>query len=255
MGAQFLQTDPPWIQYDDTGIASRLRSYRQGVDPTLLLEPGERIGLLGTDALHWTFAYRTLPATGTTRIGATIASGHLADRQGCLRATSATMPRASVTVCRDRLDHPQMPDNQDIAYAVTICDAGTCNASSVTGIDQRFGDRFAIDVTNASGMGCVTIQSATNVSVVAGSTDADVVSWAPLGASMCVSAPLARSGIAVSNTETLPAYFFRLRQSDDGATEQVLGASDLTVVSEPSMPVSQELEMPAPTLLVDASSG
>jgi hypothetical protein len=256
LGAQFLQTDTPWVAYQDTGIAQRLRSYRPNVDPKLLTEPGDRLGLLGTDTLHWTFAYRTRPETANTRIGATISSGHLADRQGCLRAESATMPRASVTVCRDRLDHPQMPENQDIVYAATVCDAGACTTQSVSGMDQRFGDRFALDVSNANGMGCISIQAASSIASVKKPTDVDAVSLSALGAPLCVHAPLVRMGIAVSNAETLPAYFFRATEVDDSGTEATLKASDFeSVISEPVNPVSQEADKPSPMLLLDATTG
>lgn len=46
LGAQLLQTDSPWSQFDDLGPAIPLRSYRAGDAPSLLREPGNRSLLL-----------------------------------------------------------------------------------------------------------------------------------------------------------------------------------------------------------------
>ena len=166
------------------------------------------------------------------------------------------MPRASVTVCRDRLDHPQKPENQDIAYAATVCDAGVCMTQTINGIDQRFGYRFALDVANVNGVSCVSIQTGTAIASVTNLSDAGAVSLSPLGSPLCVHAPLVRVGLAVSNAETLPAFFFRATESDDGGTEAPLKASDFeSVISEPVSPVSQEADTPAPMLLLDATTG
>jgi len=147
-----------------------------------------------------------------------------------------------------------MPDNQDITYAVTTCDAGVCATANVPGIDQRFGDRLAADVSNANGTGCVAIESATDIPSVARASDAGALSLTAVGAPICVSAPLVRIGLAVSNADTEPAFFFRVRESDDGAAEQALRASDFEAVSAPVTPASQEPDVPAPASIVDASS-
>ncbi len=238
LGTQLLQTDSPWVQYDDEGPSQPLRSL-PAFSAGAMVEPGTRL-VLGPGAPgERVFAY-ALETASTTAWETAVSSGVDVSRVGCLRAASAIAgDDASVTVCRTKIPASRgatpgisaggMPDAERVIVTVAICRAGSCTTGTYPSTDPAEGGpgdllRIEVSAGGDGGASCVRVRSAATAG-----TDL-VPSWVDLGAPACFAAPLPYQGIATPASAS--GSFFGTRHERGGATKDARAADFDGVVAE-----------------------
>jgi hypothetical protein len=250
LGAQLLQTDSPWSQFDDLGPAIPLRSYRAGDAPTLLREPGNRSLLLPSTLGARVFAWTMQPANqADTELESTIASGSSSEAVGCLRAAAGLGQgnEISLTVCRAKVsalrtsNEPGDPNSETVIASITQCANGSCSTvdhPSAGGHDAS-GDLLQLEVKARGSGSCATASVASSID------RSRKPVWLALAPAFCTNAPLVYQGLSrfssANEASTAPAYFTGTRR--DGID---VISSDFTVTSEPAYAAPS----PTPGLLV-----
>jgi hypothetical protein len=240
-GAQYLQTDSPWLRFDDRGPAQPLRPLKVGDLPEAapIEEPGERIFVSRTGAgAGYTFDWLAAPSSGaavwetlpsTTRPSPNRSYPNPRSPRGkaCLRAEGSG---SSIALCR-------RTDDKEFAVISVETERGgristrtfRAGARSSNGI----GDQLRLEVEpREGGRSCAEAYSASEIGAD-GSP-----SWKRL-AGECFEARLERQGVSAKDGDVL---FVRTRLNGAAVSGAALQApqpgsgyalADLTVPSAP----------------------
>lgn len=226
MGMHILQTDEPWIAYDDHGPEAPLRAFNPQAVKDPMKEPGQRLRLRpAADAQSGVFAYVKSDADST--LETTVSAGIAPASVGCVRAaTSADGTAAtSLTLCRKVLPNILGPAATGMTLTLSTCQNAACTSEDFMAQDGTLGgpgDILSMQVESAGENSCVTFKSARL-------TDEKLAPiFATLGDKHCVMGPLPYRGIMRAGTadSTQPVYFFHT--TSQGVS---LGASNFSGVS------------------------
>lgn len=231
LGAQLLQGDSPWVQYDDHGPSHPLRDLSGKFGLDVMKEPGSRLALGPGEAGERVFAY-AVEMDGDTAWETTVSSGADATRVGCLRAaTTLGADEGSITVCRakipaDRDAGAGAPDAERAVVRVTACQGGACATTEHPSKDPAAGgpgELLRLEVSaGAGGTTCVRVRSASGA-------DKDLVpTWEDLGAPTCFPGSLRYQGLATPSM----SWFFGTRHERADAGVEVTGSVFAGVVAE-----------------------
>ncbi len=237
-GAELLQTDLPWSQYDDLGLATPLRSFRAGDAPSLLREPGNRAELLPPQGADRVFAYQQL-STSSTNLESLIAAGASASPIGCLRAASALGQggETSISLCRAKIESAERTqvdagklEAETVDAVLTECAAGACTTTTIAsaGGPDAPGDLLQLSLAaDGRGGSCATPRAASAID-----PQTFAPTWTDLAPAFCPGALLGYQGLAreaASDGSGAPVLFTGTRRDGD----DLLPAS-LTAVLEPA---------------------
>ncbi|MBI3555077.1 MAG: hypothetical protein HY074_02285 [Deltaproteobacteria bacterium] len=205
-GFQMLQTDYPWIQFDDRGVTQPFRPIHPELFPdrTQFDEPGDRIGFkrigAGTGfamaelrATETNDDWETLPSTTRPSPDGNLPNAAWVRGKGCLRLANATN---SFNVCRQTFDgkwNISKPVGEDAIVTVESVVNGRVQKTRrfVSGSNKSngVGDQLRMSVTRRAGLTCVAAFSASQLDL-AGRPD-----WQWLTA-RCFNGQLDREGLS-----------------------------------------------------------
>lgn len=209
-GLQILQTDTPWLSYQNRGPQLPIGALSAAI-PESELRESSNIVVLGAegDPQQEEFASTRADLKSSATWEAVVSSGPSPSRIGCLRAASARESAAenSVSLCREVLPGDAGPDAAGQILRVTVCQNSICTDQEWKSADRTMGgpgEILSLHVQIDAGQSCVTLRSARLV-------DGKLAPiWTPLGSTHCMNADLIYQGVARRRvpTEGGAVYFF-----------------------------------------------
>ncbi len=179
-GFQLLQTDYPWLQYDDRGVTQPFRPIHPDAFPdrTQFNEPGDRIGFKRTgQGTGFAIAmvpsreayteWETVPSSTRPSPDAKLPNASWTRGKGCLRVANATH---SFSVCRQTVDGKWFrakPAGEDAVVTVETVVGGfvqkTKRFVSSSRRSNGVGDQLRLGTSHRAGQTCVAAYSASQL--------------------------------------------------------------------------------------------
>jgi len=243
LGAQIMQTDTPWLQFDDRGPQQLVRPFAPELPAARIVEPGDWI-LLSAPAESETFAWSAADATPVSWLETVPSVAATGNALPCLAVarTEAETAVSSYLLCRGKVRADRShgsnggsgdPDTEKIRLQARVCRQGDCRWDIVPiNETEEAATAIAVQIMPDGDAECVQPFTAS------GLAEPDRLAWRAVAEPECFADGLRALGLAaIDDLSPRPArfsppvtnrdaLFARSRIRSDGRT-QIVAAQDL----------------------------